>query len=64
MERLRGLVFGSEALLQERQIDFDAFKDLIDGKILKEMIPEIKSEYKSFFRSIAGDLITNPAPKK
>lgn len=48
----------------ERKVSFEDFKNFIDGKLLKEMIPIIKAEYESFFRSIAGDLITVPAPKK
>ena len=48
----------------ERNVTFADFKDSINGKLLKEMIPTIRAEYESFFRSIAGDLITVPAPKK
>ncbi len=49
---------------KEREINFEIFKDSLDGKIMKEMIPGIKAEYESFFRSVAEDLITVPAQKK
>jgi hypothetical protein len=48
----------------ENKVSFADFKNAIDGEALKKMIPDIKAEYESFFRNIAGDLITDPAPKK
>ncbi len=41
----------------ERDVSFAEFKKGLGGESLKGLIPEIKSAYTSFFRSIAGDLI-------
>lgn len=48
----------------ERGVSFDAFKDMLDGESLKELLPIIKGEYENFFLKAAGDLITIPEPKK
>ncbi len=53
-----------KAQAAERGVSFANFKDALDGDSLKGLIPEIKSVYESFFRSIAGDLITIPATEK
>ena len=48
----------------ERGVSFAEFKKGLGGDELKGLIPEVRSVYESFFRSIVGDLTTVPGKEK